>query len=80
MSERSAPNTGYGRTPVFPDILTAPVVLGRLGLDLVMTSTIALARLSQIAVQSADAGISKYIELTETEMKRNRQRESVKVE
>ncbi len=45
-----------------------------------LLTTVSLARLAQITVQSADTALAKYIELTEQEIEKGRRRESVKVE
>jgi len=67
------------RTPVGPDVLTAPFLLGKAALDMTMITTLSFARIAQIVLQSADTALAKYIELTEREIK-NRPREAVKVE
>jgi len=61
-------------------MLTAPFVIGSAALEMTLMTTISLARVAQIAVQSADTAITKYIELTEQEIKRGRRHETVKVE
>jgi hypothetical protein len=61
-------------------MLTAPFVLGTAALEMTLTTTVWLARVAQIAVQSADTALAKYIELTEQEIKKGRRHESVKVE
>ena len=61
-------------------MLTAPFVIGTAALEMTLMTTISLARVAQIAVQSADTAIAKYIELTEQEIKKGRRHESVKVE
>lgn len=66
--------------PYMPEMLAFPFVVGKAGLDMAMLATVSVARMAQIAVQSADTGLSKYIELTEQEIKRSQRRESVKVE
>jgi hypothetical protein len=40
----------------------------------------AIARMAQAALQTADVAIARYIELTEQELKRGQHRETVKVE
>jgi hypothetical protein len=45
-----------------------------------LMATVSVARMVQIGFQSADTGIAKYIELTERELKKGQQRESIKVE
>jgi hypothetical protein len=49
-------------------------------MDMAMSATVAWARIAQIAAQSADSALGRYIELTEQEIKRAGKRESVKVE
>ncbi len=61
-------------------LLTAPFVLGTAALEMTLLTTVSLARLAQITVQSADTALAKYIELTEQEIEKGRRRESVKVE
>jgi hypothetical protein len=61
-------------------MLTAPFVLGTAALEMTLMTTVSLARVAQIAVQSADTALAKYIELTEQEIKKGRRHESVKVE
>ncbi|AFU58200.1 hypothetical protein Ngar_c12600 [Candidatus Nitrososphaera gargensis Ga9.2] len=61
-------------------ILTAPFVIGTAALEMTLMTTLSLARVAQIAVQSADTALAKYIELTEQEIKKGSRRESVKVE
>jgi hypothetical protein len=61
-------------------MLTAPFVMGTAALEMTLMTTISLARVAQIAVQSADTALAKYIELTEQEIKKGRRHESVKVE
>lgn len=61
-------------------LLTAPFVIGAAAFEMALTATVSLARVAQITVQSTDTAIGKYIELTEQEIKKGRQRESVKVE
>jgi hypothetical protein len=61
-------------------ILTTPFVIGTAALEMVMMSTLSLARIAQIAVQSADTALAKYIELTEQEIKKGRRHERVSVE
>jgi hypothetical protein len=61
-------------------MLTAPFVIGTAALEMTLMTTISLARVVQIAVQSADTALAKYIELTEQEIKKGRRHESVKVE
>lgn len=68
-------------TPFSPAaMLTAPFVIGTAALEMTLMTTISLARVAQIAVQSADTALAKYIELTEQEIKKGRRHESVKVE
>jgi hypothetical protein len=61
-------------------MLTAPFVLGTAALEMALMTTVSLARVAQITVQSADTALAKYIELTEQEIKKGRRHESVKVE
>jgi len=61
-------------------MLTAPFVIGTAALEMTLMTTVSLARVAQIAIQSADTALAKYIELTEQEIKKGRRHESVKVE
>lgn len=61
-------------------MLAAPFVIGTAALEMALMTTVSLARVVQIAVQSADTALAKYIELTEQEIKKGRRHESVKVE
>ncbi|TLY09767.1 MAG: hypothetical protein E6K85_05265 [Thaumarchaeota archaeon] len=61
-------------------MLTAPFVIGTAALEMTLMTTVSLARVVQIAIQSADTALAKYIELTEQEIKKGRRHESVKVE
>ncbi|HXG08149.1 MAG TPA: hypothetical protein VNI77_12580 [Nitrososphaera sp.] len=61
-------------------ILSVPFALGTAALEMALLTTVSLARLAQITIQSADTALAKYIELTEQEIKKGRYRESVKVE
>ncbi|MEO9294147.1 MAG: hypothetical protein ABI347_00930 [Nitrososphaera sp.] len=62
------------------DVFMWPFVAGRLTMDMAMNASLACARMAQIALQSANQGVAKYIELTEQEMRKGDKRESVKVE
>ena len=62
------------------DMLAMPFVLGRTAFDVGLLASVSLARMTQIAMQSADTALAKYIELTELEIKKSQRRESVKVE
>ena len=63
-----------------PDAFLWPFVAGRVAMDMVMNASIACARMAQIALQSANQGVAKYIELTEQEMRKGDKKESVRVE
>ena len=74
MSERKS-------SPYMPaEMLAVPFIIGKAGFDMALTTTVSLARVAQIAMQSADTALAKYIELTEQELKRSQRRESVPVE
>jgi hypothetical protein len=62
------------------EALMWPFVAGKVAMDIAVSASLACARMAQIALQSADQAVAKYIELTELEMKKGQQRESVKVE
>lgn len=62
------------------DVLVWPFLAGRVAMDVAMSASVAWARIAQIAIQSADDALGRYIELTEHEIKRAGRRESVKVE
>jgi len=74
MSEKNASNFNPA------GMLMAPFVVGTAALEMTLMATLSLARVAQIAVQSADTALSRYIELTEQEIKKGRRHESVKVE
>ena len=75
MSDRKTTN------PFMPsDMLALPFVLGRTAFDVGLLASVSIARMTQIAMQSADTALAKYIELTELEIKKSQRRESVKVE
>jgi hypothetical protein len=67
------------KNPVGPEIISLPFVFGKAALDMTMMTTLSLARVAQIVLQSADTALAKYIELTEQEIG-NKRRETVKVE
>jgi hypothetical protein len=62
------------------DVFIWPFVAGRVAMDMAMNVSLACARMAQIALQSANQGVAKYIELTEQEMRKGEKRESVRVE
>jgi hypothetical protein len=62
------------------DMLALPFLLGRTAFDVGLLASVSFARMTQIAMQSADTALAKYIELTELEIKKSQRRESVKVE
>jgi hypothetical protein len=67
--------------PFSPEaMLTAPFIIGSAALEMTLMTTVSLARVAQIAIQSADTALAKYIELTEQEIKKSGGHESVKVE
>ncbi|HEV8386018.1 MAG TPA: hypothetical protein VGQ03_00180 [Nitrososphaera sp.] len=75
MSDRKTTN------PFMPsDMLALPFILGRTAFDVGLLASVSIARMTQIAMQSADTALAKYIELTELEIKKSQRRESVKVE
>lgn len=75
MSERKTANPF---TP--PDMLVFPFVAARAAFEAGLLASVSLARMTQVAVQSADTALAKYIELTELEINRGQKRESVRVE
>jgi hypothetical protein len=75
MSDRKAYNTFMPS-----DMLSLPFVVGRAAYDAGLLASVSLARMTQIAMQSADTALAKYIELTEQEIRRSQRKESVKVE
>ena len=62
------------------DPILWPFVAGKVAMDMAVNASVACARMAQIALQSANQGVAKYIELAEQEMRRGDKRESVKVE
>lgn len=59
-------------------LIELPFLLSKIAFDSGLSMGISLARLTQILTRSVDAGIERYIELMENEMKVTR--EKVKVE
>jgi hypothetical protein len=57
-----------------------PFAFGKAAWEISMIVSISMARMLQIALQSTETALSKYIELTEQEIKRGQRRETVKVE
>ncbi|MEM2759678.1 MAG: hypothetical protein QXU32_07485 [Nitrososphaerales archaeon] len=55
-----------------------PFLLSKVALDYGLSMSVLLAKVLQIILKSADAGIEKYIEMMESEMKVTR--EKLKVE
>jgi hypothetical protein len=76
MSEKTIGNNPYA--PI--EMLSAPFVIGKAAFEIALTSTVSIARLAQIAAQSADTALAKYIQLTEEEIQKGKRKESVKVE
>jgi hypothetical protein len=76
MSENATGNNPYA--PI--EMMATPFVLGKALFEMAMASTISLARIAQIAAQSADTALDKYIQLTEEEMRRSQRKERIKVE
>lgn len=68
------------KNPAAPDYLLWPLVAGKVAGDMAMSASLFAARMAQIALESADTAVAKYIELTEQEIRRSQKRESVKVE
>ncbi len=78
MSEKGNYNSS---NPFRPEMmLAAPFILGKAGFEMALTTAASLARVAQIAAQSADTALTKYIELTEQEIQKGQRRETVKVE
>ncbi len=63
-----------------PEALTFGIGAAKTAVDIAMLASISLARILQIGFESANVGLSKYVELTEEELKRASRRESVKVD
>ncbi|HVX02131.1 MAG TPA: hypothetical protein VHA09_03170 [Nitrososphaera sp.] len=63
-----------------PDLYVWPFVAGKMATEMAMMATVSFARFVQMAAQSADTALAKYIELAEEEMKRAQRKESVRVE
>jgi len=68
------------KNPAAPDYMLWPLVAGKVAGDMAMSASLFAARMAQIALESADTAVTKYIELTEQEIRRGQKRESVKVE
>jgi hypothetical protein len=68
------------KNPTTPDFMLWPFVAGKVAGDITMSASLFAARMLQIGIESADTAVTKYIDLTEQEMRRSQKRESVKVE
>ena len=66
--------------PGVPGAIGFGLNAGKAAIELAMLASISAARILQIGLESANAGLSKYVELSEEELKRTSRRESVKVE
>ncbi|MGI0037030.1 MAG: hypothetical protein ACRD99_01570 [Nitrososphaera sp.] len=75
MSDRKTTNSF-----MTSDMIALPFIIGRAAFDVGLMASVSAARMTQIAMQSADTALAKYIELTELEIKKSQRRESVKVE
>lgn len=75
MSDKKSPNLF-----VASDLIALPFFFGRAAYDAGLMASVSIARMTQIAMQTADTALAKYIELTEQEIKKSQRRESVKVE
>ena len=62
------------------DFLLWPLTASKVTGEMIMSTSLFAARMIQIGLESADTAVTKYIELTEQEIKRAQKRESVKVE
>ncbi|AIF84535.1 hypothetical protein NTE_02486 [Candidatus Nitrososphaera evergladensis SR1] len=63
-----------------PDLYVWPLVAGKMATEMAIMASVSFARIVQIAAQSADTALGKYIELAEQEMQKAQRKESVKVE
>ncbi len=68
------------KNPEPADFMLWPLAAGKVAGDMAMSASLLAAKMLQIGLESADSAVSKYIELTEQEIKRSQKRESVKVE
>lgn len=68
------------KSPSGQEMLFWPFLAGKVAFEVGMNASLAIARMAQIALESADTAIGRYIELTEQEIKKGQRRESVKVE
>lgn len=62
------------------DLFMWPFLAGKMAQEMALIASMSAARMAQVALQSADTAVAKYIELTEQELKRDSRKESVKVE
>jgi hypothetical protein len=62
------------------DLYLWPLVTYRMAIETAMGASISIAKIIQIATQSADTALTKYIELTEQELRRSQHKEKIKVE
>jgi hypothetical protein len=63
-----------------PDFYVWPLVVGKMATEIALMASVTCARMVQMATQSVDVALTKYIELAEQEMKRAPHKESVTVE
>ena len=75
MSDRSTYNPFMSA-----DMLSLPFVMGRTAFNVSLMSSVSVAKMAQIAMQSADIALARYIELTEQEIRKGQKKESVKVD
>jgi hypothetical protein len=63
-----------------PEAISWGIGASKAAIDIAMLASTSAARILQILFESANVGLSKYVELTEQELKRGNRRESVKVD
>ncbi len=61
------------------EMLLFPFAVGKAVVDLSLMASLSLARMLQITMQASESALTKYIELTEQELKKGQRRESIKV-
>lgn len=62
------------------DLWDLPLVASKLAIDTTLMTSVSLARILLFGAKSLDAGIGKYIELAEEELRHNEKKESIRVE
>jgi hypothetical protein len=73
-------NTATGIPYPGIEMLAAPLTIGKAVFEMTMLSTISFAKMVQIAIQSTDTALEKYIELTQEQLNKVQRKETIMVE